>query len=80
LETALKDLCESLISDSTGISFQAYGIEENIPEQTQINIYRIVQEMLANAVRHAQAMQYYTAMQPKRGYLFHHAGRQREGL
>lgn len=55
LETALRDLCESLISEKTRIEFQAYGIESSLPEQTQINIYRIVQEMLSNAVRHAEA-------------------------
>jgi len=55
LQTALKDLCESLMSEQTKIDFQAYGIDSNIPEQTQINIYRIVQEMLTNAVRHAEA-------------------------
>ena len=55
LETALRDLCESLLTDSTRIDFQAYGIENSMPEQTQINIYRIVQEMLANAVKHADA-------------------------
>lgn len=55
LQTALRDLCESLMTDTTKIDFQAYGIEPSIPEQTQINIYRIIQEMLANAVRHADA-------------------------
>jgi len=55
LQTALKDLCESLITGQTNIDFQAYGINTDIPEQTQINIYRIVQEMLTNAVRHAEA-------------------------
>lgn len=55
LKTALKDLCEVLMTESTRIDFQAFGIERDIPEQTQINIYRIVQEMLANAIRHANA-------------------------
>jgi signal transduction histidine kinase len=55
LETALKDLCESLMNERTRIDFQAYSIESSMPEQTQINIYRIVQEMLANAVKHADA-------------------------
>lgn len=55
LQTALEDLCESLMTDAVRIDFQAYGIEPSIPEQTQINIYRIVQEMLANAIRHADA-------------------------
>jgi two-component system NarL family sensor kinase len=55
LKTALKDLCETLMTTRTKIEFQALEIDGAIPEQTQINIYRIVQEMLANAIRHAEA-------------------------
>ncbi len=55
LQTALKDLCESTMTTALSIDFQAYGIEPSMPEQTQINIYRIVQELLANAIRHADA-------------------------
>ena len=55
LKTALKDLCESLISDTTHISFQALNIADTLREEVQIHIYRIVQELLSNAVRHAQA-------------------------
>jgi signal transduction histidine kinase len=55
LKTALKDLCETFITPATHIDFHAFEMESPIPEQTQINIYRIVQEMLANAVRHANA-------------------------
>ncbi|HEY9259488.1 sensor histidine kinase [Chitinophaga sp.] len=55
LTTALKDLCESLMSDTTHIDFQALDIEDTLREEVQIHIYRIVQELLSNAVRHAQA-------------------------
>ncbi|SHM86056.1 sensor histidine kinase [Chitinophaga sp. CF418] len=55
LQTALKDLSESLMTAAVKIDFQAYGIESSMPEQTQINIYRIIQELLANAIRHADA-------------------------
>lgn len=55
LKTALKDLCETFITPSTHIDFHAFEMDGHIPEQTQIHIYRIVQEMLANAVRHANA-------------------------
>lgn len=55
LNTALKDLCETLMTPSTRIDFQSFEIGSDIPEQTQINIYRIVQEMLANSIRHANA-------------------------
>jgi two-component system NarL family sensor kinase len=55
LTTALKDLCESLMSDNTHIDFQALGIEDSLREEVQLHIYRIVQELLSNAVRHAHA-------------------------
>lgn len=55
LRTALKDLCESLMSDMTRIDFLALGIENNLNEEAQIHIYRIVQELLSNAIRHAEA-------------------------
>ena len=55
LETALRDMCESLIADRLTIDFQAYGISRTLPEQKQVHIYRIVQEMLVNAIRHGEA-------------------------
>ncbi|WP_127131228.1 tetratricopeptide repeat-containing sensor histidine kinase [Pseudoflavitalea rhizosphaerae] len=55
LDTALRDLCESLMNDNTSIEFHAFGIQPTIPLNVQANIYRIVQELLSNAVRHANA-------------------------
>lgn len=55
LETALRDLCESLPGDDTSIEFHAFGLQQAIPLNVQANIYRIVQELLSNAVRHAAA-------------------------
>lgn len=55
LETALKDLCESVMSEQLHVDFQSFGIEQDIALEKQITIYRIVQEILSNAVRHAHA-------------------------
>ena len=55
LETAIKDLCDSLMTERTRISFQPLGIEKTVPQQKQVTIYRIVQELLTNAIRHAHA-------------------------
>jgi len=55
LSMALKDLCESLITSETAIDFQVYGVDPGMDPAIQANIYRIVQEVLSNAVRHAGA-------------------------
>lgn len=57
LEAALKDLCEYLLAEKTKISFQAFNIRADLRQDFQLAIYRIVQELLANAVRHAKANQ-----------------------
>lgn len=55
LEIALKDLCEFYMKEDLKIDFQAINIRKNMPLNLQINIYRIVQELLANAVKHSNA-------------------------
>ncbi|MDR2238796.1 MAG: histidine kinase [Chryseobacterium sp.] len=55
LETALNDLCEFYTRNDLEICFQPIGIEKELPLTIQLNIYRIVQELLANAVKHAGA-------------------------
>lgn len=52
--TALRELCSSLQTPSLRIEFQAYQLSEKIPQSVQITIYRIVQELLTNAVKHGQ--------------------------
>lgn len=55
LETSLKELCESFITDNLKLDFQAYNIRKDLPHETQATVFRIVQELITNAVRHAQA-------------------------
>jgi len=57
LEAALTDMCTSLTSDTTQVNFQAFDISSAIAKDTQSTIYRIVQELLTNAIRHAKASQ-----------------------
>jgi len=54
LEVALKDLCEFYMRDGLHIDYQSLDIEKNISLSIQLNIYRIVQELISNAVKHAQ--------------------------
>lgn len=55
LETALNDLCEFYSRKNLDIDFQTIDIKKNLPLPIQLNIYRIVQELLANAIKHAEA-------------------------
>jgi signal transduction histidine kinase len=55
LETALNDLCEFHSRKDLEIDFQAIDIDKNLPLNIQLNIYRIAQELLANALKHAEA-------------------------
>ncbi|MEP6464676.1 MAG: sensor histidine kinase [Parafilimonas sp.] len=55
LEPALKDLCESIGNNKTNVVFQAYKINSKIKQEHQLTIYRIVQELVANAVKYAEA-------------------------
>jgi len=55
LETALKDLCEFFMNDDLDIDLQTYSISKDLSLSAQLNIYRIVQELLSNAIRHANA-------------------------
>lgn len=55
LEATLKDMCDSLTSAQCRVVFEAYGMSNNLPHDIQLHIYRIVQELLTNALRHAAA-------------------------
>lgn len=55
LETALKDLCEFFMNDDLDIDLQTYSIAKDLSLSAQLNIYRIVQELLSNVIRHAKA-------------------------
>lgn len=55
ISEALADLCDSLNTEKTAIEFQAIGLDKNLPMAFQLGIYRIVQEALANALKHADA-------------------------
>lgn len=54
LETALNDLCDFYVRKDLEIDFQPINIDKMLSLAIQINIYRIVQELLANAVKHSE--------------------------
>lgn len=55
LNVALMDLCSSLSCSKTKIELQTEGLDHYLNQQQQVNIYRIIQELLSNAMRHANA-------------------------
>lgn len=56
LNQALTDYCEGM-HESTGIgfSYEFHGLTERLDSSVEIIVYRIVQELVNNAVKHAQA-------------------------
>jgi two-component system, NarL family, sensor kinase len=57
LDTALKDFCNDINqSGALHINYQSMGMEQAVVKQTTaITIYRIVQELINNTMKHAAA-------------------------
>jgi len=57
LDVALKDFCTDINqSGAIKVNYQSIGLEDaGIPQTTAIAIYRIVQELLNNSIKHAAA-------------------------
>ena len=57
LDTALKDFCNDINqSGALKLTYQSIGMENTeVPQTTAITIYRIVQELINNTMKHAAA-------------------------
>lgn len=57
LDTALKDFCNDIHqSGALNVSYQSVGMEGSVPDNTTaITVFRIVQELLNNTLKHAAA-------------------------
>jgi two-component system, NarL family, sensor kinase len=58
LRSAVKDFCESIqLSGNTEIICEQFGAERDLGNIADVNVYRIIQELVNNAVIHGQATQ-----------------------
>ncbi|WP_437918797.1 tetratricopeptide repeat-containing sensor histidine kinase [Sphingobacterium sp. LRF_L2] len=57
LRDALQDLCKGLTQPAVMIDFHSAALKENYPHPLMIAVYRIVQELLTNALKHSEAAQ-----------------------
>jgi two-component system, NarL family, sensor kinase len=56
LDETLKSYCESVSQNSElAVSYQSLGMEERLEQTNEIVLYRIVQELLNNTIKHANA-------------------------
>lgn len=56
LVEALQDFCNNINTSNTlKIDFQSFGITNRLPEAIESMIYRIVQELINNTIKHANA-------------------------
>lgn len=57
LEDALRDLCKGMSQPHLQIDYQSSGLRETYGQPFIVSVYRIVQELLNNAVKHSEANQ-----------------------
>jgi len=56
LKEALENYCENInFSGKINVRLQTYGMEKRMDQTTEIIIYRIIQELLNNVIKHADA-------------------------
>ena len=56
LDEALKEYCNSInTTELVNVKYQSLGMEQRLEQSTEIIIYRIVQELLNNVLKHAAA-------------------------
>jgi len=55
LQAALKDYCSSMTGSDTKVTLQFYGNDKGININQQVTMYRVIQELINNAIKHAKA-------------------------
>jgi len=70
LKPALADLCRYMQTPGTDIQFQAFDLRTSYTQPVLIGVYRIVQELLNNAVKHANPSQIIVQCSENDAHLF----------
>lgn len=55
IEVALRALFQRIIKDKPHVDLQTQGLENRIPEKIEFAIYRIIQELINNIIKHSGA-------------------------
>ncbi len=70
LQHALNDLLNrSFEASKISFEFNVFGIEERLPEKTELTIYRICQELIHNTIKHSGATQVLLLLQLRNAIL-----------
>ncbi len=70
LAVALRDLCDEAALPGLKVSFKDFGIKEDFTPQVKVMIYRIVQELVYNAVKYASASRIIVQCSQSHHYFF----------
>jgi len=70
LGEAIKEYCNGLKKSGVPVSCQVYNYRNNMSASRQVTLYRIVQELVNNAVKHAAASQILVQLQQRDNQLF----------
>lgn len=66
---AIEDLCLSIKNQGADCELEIIGLEENQLEQQSIHIYRILQELCNNSLKHADSETLFVQLFQKEGFL-----------
>lgn len=70
LKPALADLCKYMDTSTTSVKFQGFDLSTSYRQPILIGVYRIVQELLNNAIKHAKASQIIIQLSESNNHLF----------
>jgi two-component system, chemotaxis family, CheB/CheR fusion protein len=70
LKTAIEELVSRLESPSLKITYDLDGLDERLDELIEISLYRIIQELLNNVMKHAGATEAHIELENKKDQIY----------